>query len=646
MPADSKNETPRSAAQPAGAKPPAAKPSAAETAKAALRRLALSKLEPTPENYARAWSEEGGAPPVAAPAPAAPPGSGAKAKPVYDRIAARLFDDAAQREEFSQSLQQADWESARGFVERAAEAQLALAQGWTQTIEKLARGLERGGRQWTAARKKDSLQRVLEANRSDIARLHQRMKQLVASWDGDVTDDTIPMDEITESGSPSVSTKGVETLDSGPGPASQAIEVRGGVDRCAPERASPASAVVGGPVSDGDWPPVLEQYDATLRAALPAGDERADALALELRELQSGLLRDGATARLRAQAEDVCERARRLLAHRHHLVDELHRLALEMSAGFADVAEEGSWVKGQTESLQLSLGESPNVRSVRAASEMLAQTRARQHQVRAERDSARAALKDAIQQMLTELDALGDHTGQFSDSLARYVDTIANAESLEGLAGVVRQMVAESRAVHGLVSETQERLHEGRQRAAELEAHVRTLEGELRRLSDEVSTDVLTEVANRRGLMQAFDVETARLERQGGELAIGLLDIDNFKRLNDTLGHAVGDTALKTLAGHVQKQLRAVDIVARFGGEEFVVLLPGVPVDEAQLTLTRLQRTLTASLFMHDGREVFVTFSAGVTRFRPGEALEAALERADEALYEAKRTGKNRTCIG
>ena len=641
MPADSKNETPRPAVKSAGAKP-----SAAETAKAALRRLTLSKLEPTPENYARAWSEEGGAAAVPAPATTAPVASSGKAKPVYDRIAARLFDETAQREEFSQSLQQADWESARGFVERAAEAQLALAQGWAQTIEKLARGLERGGRQWTAARKKDSLQRVLEANRSDIARLHQRMKQLVASWDGDVTDDTISVDASADDAGAPVSTKGVETLDSGAGAASQAIEVRGGVDRPAAGRAAPERAMHGRPVSNGDWPLVLEQYDATLRAALPAGDERADALAVELRELQASLLQEGATVPLRAQAEDVCERARRLLAHRHHLVDELHRLTLEMSAGLADVAEEGSWVKGQTESLKLSLGESPNVRSVRAASEMLAQTRARQQQVRVERDGARVALKDAIQQMLTELDALGDHTGQFSDSVARYVDTIANAESLESLAGVVLQMVAESRAVHGLVSETQERLHEGRQRAAELEAQVRTLESELRRLSDEVSTDVLTEVANRRGLMQAFDVETARLERQGGELAIGLLDIDNFKKLNDTLGHSVGDTALKTLAGHVQKQLRAVDIVARFGGEEFVVLLPGVPVDEAQGTLTRLQRTLTASLFMHDGREVFVTFSAGVTRFRPGEALEAALERADEALYEAKRTGKNRTCIG
>ncbi len=612
------------------------KQSAAETAKAALRRLALSKLEPTPENYARAWAEEGGAPPVAAPAPAAPAPAAAspKARNVYERIAARLFEDGTQREEFSQAMQRADWEAARGLVERAAESQLGLAQGLAQTIEKLARGLERGGRQWTAARKKDSLQRVLEANRSDVSRLHQRMKQLVASWDGDVTDDTIAVDASDDDAT--TSARGVETLDTGGEPPSRSDQARDASHR-------PAAA---GDTTHGDWPPVLQQYDATLHVALPADDDRAIELAGELRELQAGLLREGATTALRAQAESLCERARRLLAHRHHLVDELHRLTLEMSAGLAEVAEEGSWVKGQTESLKLSLGESPSVRSVRAASEMLAQTRARQARVRAERDSARVALKDAISQMLTELDALGDHTGRFSDSVSRYVDTIANADSLESLASVVRQMVEESRAVHGLVSETQGRLNEGRQRASELEARVQSLEGELRRLSDEVSTDVLTEVANRRGLMQAFDVETARLERQGGELSVGLLDIDNFKKLNDTLGHSVGDMALKTLAGHVQKQLRAVDIVARFGGEEFVVLLPGVPVDEAQVTLTRLQRTLSASLFMHDGREVFVTFSAGVTRFRPGEALEAALERADEALYEAKRTGKNRTCIG
>ena len=126
---------------------------------------------------------------------------------------------------------------------------------------------------------------------------------------------------------------------------------------------------------------------------------------------------------------------------------------------------------------------------------------------------------------------------------------------------------------------------------------------------------------------------------------MGLIDIDNFKRLNDSLGHSVGDQALKALAAQVRAELRPADHVARFGGEEFVVLLPGVSSTEAQEVLTRLQRSLSMSLFMHEGREVFVTFSAGVTRWRDGEALEAAVERADTALYEAKRTGKNRTCV-
>jgi len=85
--------------------------------------------------------------------------------------------------------------------------------------------------------------------------------------------------------------------------------------------------------------------------------------------------------------------------------------------------------------------------------------------------------------------------------------------------------------------------------------------------------------------------------------------------------------------------------VARYGGEEFVVLLPETPADEGQQVLTRLQRTLSAEFFTHEDKKVFITFSAGVTAYRPGEAIEAALERADVGLYEAKRTGKNRTCV-
>ena len=167
----------------------------------------------------------------------------------------------------------------------------------------------------------------------------------------------------------------------------------------------------------------------------------------------------------------------------------------------------------------------------------------------------------------------------------------------------------------------------------------------MRRLSDEVTTDPLTQVANRRGLLQAFEALRAGHQRSGNALAVGLLDIDNFKRLNDELGHGVGDEALRALAATVGQTLRPTDVVARYGGEEFVVLLPDTPADEGQQILTRLQRSLSGGLFLHEEKQVLVTFSAGVTAYREGEAIEVALERADQALYEAKRTGKNRTCI-
>jgi diguanylate cyclase len=143
-------------------------------------------------------------------------------------------------------------------------------------------------------------------------------------------------------------------------------------------------------------------------------------------------------------------------------------------------------------------------------------------------------------------------------------------------------------------------------------------------------------------LASSFLAEGARCG-ETGVLAVGLIDVDNFKKLNDSLGHAAGDEALKALATQVRTQLRPADHVARYGGEEFVVLLPATGADEACEVLTRLQRSLSTGLFMHEGRDVFVTFSAGVTVWRAGEPLDAAIERADGALYEAKRAGKNRT---
>jgi diguanylate cyclase len=581
----------------------------AQLAKGALRRLALAQREPTPENYARAFAEEAGeAPPPPAPIPApAPVPVTAMPSPATDGAA------------------------------------------WAGLIERIARQLERPGQQWTPARRKDSLQRVLTGSRSDASRLLQRLQGLTSAWEADRPAEALDL-------SPDPGAAGVSAPHSAPATGPQSA------DLSAHRPAGDPAGTIASPNRYSPWPTAASALHAGIRAGLAAGDPRADALAAALADEMAALADSLATEPVQAAhlatLQQLCARAQRFFAHRHHLIDELGALCRELAAGLTDLAEDESWARGQCASLQARLGEAaadapggPSVRSVRAATELLAETRARQVRVRSERQSAQAAIKTLIQRMISEAGDLGDHAGRFQHSLTGHAQAIAGADSLASLAGVVQAMLDDSRAVQSAVNASRDRLQGDQAQAQGLQQRVRELESELRRLSDEVATDALTQVANRRGLMQAFDTLVGSGERsqhagQAPLLAVGLLDIDNFKKLNDTLGHAAGDQALKALASAVRERLRPVDHLARFGGEEFVVLLPGSPLPEAQQALTRLQRGLSQGLFMHDGKEVFVTFSAGVTAWQPGEPLEAALERADEALYEAKRTGKNRTCTG
>lgn len=565
--------TPRAAAPRAGADnlPP-------QLAKAALRRLVMEKLEPTPENYARAYSQEAGTPlPAAA------------AAPVVDK------------------------------EESAAQA-VALAG----LIERVVRGVQRGGRQWTAARKKDSLQRVLSSSRSDVQRLQQRLGQLLAGWESDTIDGAVDS----------------EALD--------AVVEQPWSDPTQPAPLMEQGASAGPAAADTTpvWQELLASLGGTLQLAMPPPPTASAELADELAALVKRIQERGPTVGQSGELDQLCKRAARVLAHRHHLIDQLSGLCEQLTASLTDLAEDDSWAKGQCEAMQNEIELGLTARSVRSVTELLDNTRERQKQLRVERAKAQDSLKTLITQMLSELGELGSQTGRFHENLGRYAGVIEKADSLESLAGVVREMVEESRTVQSLVKVAQGKLQYEHERATGLSERVVELETELRRLSDEVSTDQLTKIANRRGLLQAFDAEKARLEREGTPLSIGLLDVDNFKKLNDELGHNAGDVALKTLAEVVSKALRPMDLVARYGGEEFVVLLPNTPVAEGEQILTRLQRSLSGGLFMHENKKIFVTFSAGVTAYRPGERIEVALERADEALYEAKRTGKNRTCVG
>ena len=164
---------------------------------------------------------------------------------------------------------------------------------------------------------------------------------------------------------------------------------------------------------------------------------------------------------------------------------------------------------------------------------------------------------------------------------------------------------------------------------------------ELERARAEARTDALTGSLNRRGLEEAWTRETARTERTGEPLALVVLDLDDFKRLNDECGHAAGDRALVLVSFLAQSVLRPGDGIARLGGEEFALLLPGADAPAARRIARRLAFALAREARPLRGGGSTLTFSAGVVVRGPGERLAAAIERADGALYEAKRMGKD-----
>jgi len=606
----------------------------AQLAKAALQRLAQARLEPTPENYARAYAIEAGGE-----SPAAAGGVPERVQQLLSRLISLALPSGGTRQELQAALREQRYDELLREVDKLLDSAgpAAQAEALAQAIERLVRGLERGGRHWTLARKKEGINRVLELSRSDSHKMAKRLNQLAASWDKDGDGGDVETDGGLDEpgGTPSqFFAESAFAADTG-----FAESSRTGLREPAPAAARAAPSA---------WPEVGGELGATVRHALRSPQAEAtpaDALMRELDAAQAELKADGATPERAAQMAALCQRARHLLDHRRHLFDELGGLCRELSGSLVDLAEDDSWARGQAEAMNQTLAQGLSSRGVRTVSDLLAGTRERQRALRDERSRARDALKGLIQRMLSELGELGQHTDRFQNSVGRYANAIEQADSLESLAGTVREMVEESRSVQGLVAQTQARLTLEHDRAAALTQRVDELEGELRRLSNEVHTDQLTQVANRRGLIQAFGIEQARAERESTRVALALLDIDNFKKLNDSLGHHAGDIALKSLAERVQASLRPGDMVARYGGEEFVLMLPDTPLDEAQAVLVRLQRSLSAALFKHEGKDVFVTFSAGVTLYRPGETLEAALDRADVALYEAKHTGKNRACI-
>jgi diguanylate cyclase (GGDEF)-like protein len=155
-------------------------------------------------------------------------------------------------------------------------------------------------------------------------------------------------------------------------------------------------------------------------------------------------------------------------------------------------------------------------------------------------------------------------------------------------------------------------------------------------------TDPLTGVLNRSTLLSVFQKETALTKRHHSSLSLLMLDIDFFKKVNDSYGHAAGDEALKTLTNCMHETVRESDPIFRLGGEEFAILLNDTDIDGAKLLAKRLRRAVETSSITYEEHQFSMTVSIGLTELKENEALDCIMQRADSALYTAKESGRNK----
>lgn len=307
-----------------------------------------------------------------------------------------------------------------------------------------------------------------------------------------------------------------------------------------------------------------------------------------------------------------------------------------------ELVADDQWLRGQMNVVIQAIASPLDMDALRQAKQNLKDVIFRQSLLKQGLAEVRTTLKQMVLSFVDELGNLSETTGDYHDSVENLSQKIRQTNDVNQLNLLLEEVLRETREVQTRTLQSRQEVLTARRRVDDAEHKIAELEAELQKASEKVHTDYLTGTLNRRGLKEAFDRDLAIAEREKTPTSVALLDIDNFKELNDNFGHKVGDDVLVHLARLIKESVRPGDSVARYGGEEFLILLPNADIAQAATVLTRLQRALTTYFFLHDNRKVLITFSTGVTRHLPGETQETVSARADRALYQAKRSGKNR----
>ncbi|TAJ83562.1 MAG: diguanylate cyclase [Gallionellaceae bacterium] len=552
-----------------------------EVARETLIILASRKLAPTPENYSKVFQEISGVPaPVAAEDP--PPNTGTP--------------------------------------------KLELA--WSDLIQDLLRQLETPHKGITITRKKDGLETVLNRFSAKPDELFTKLQGLLRSW----------------------STAPTASMDIPPPPAASGAATP--VPGSAPQTggtANPAAGVIAPPGSGGKdnaqgHQELISQLRELLAQTLENSLTTQPELSTEIKELAQ---------QVRATDNNHIYELANKLRHfwiklelrggdKTRIQEGLVRLLRLLVENVGELVADDQWLHGQIVTLQEIIANPIDKRVIADAERNLRDAIVKQGLLQKSLSDAKSTLKGLMTAFIDRLGDLSETTGLYHTKIEGYGQKIGGASNLADLGHILEDIMHDTRIIQDSALRSHHELVDARKQADEAEARIKQLEQELEQISEMVHEDQLTGVLNRRGMDETFAKELHRADRGKTPVCVALLDIDNFKKLNDTLGHQAGDQALIHLARVIKECLRPADTVARYGGEEFVIILPDTPLKEGVEAVERLQRELTKKFFLNNNERILVTFSAGVALRNDDEDQEDILGRADKAMYLAKKTGKNR----
>ena len=330
-------------------------------------------------------------------------------------------------------------------------------------------------------------------------------------------------------------------------------------------------------------------------------------------------------------AEDQAEIKANLLKLLHLIFQNIGELSLD-----------DRWLKGQIDGLMVASTPPLSLRRLDDLERRLKDVIFKQTEAKGRALEAQEEMRLMLLTFIERLSQMSDSTSVFQVKLEESARLIEQAKTLAEIAPVLKEVVGATRGMASDSLTTRDQLRSMREKTMSNDAEIAKLHQDLDRVSTLARHDPLTGALNRKGLDEAVKREVSNFRRKETPLSVGLLDIDNFKLLNDRLGHATGDEALAHLSMVARECIRPQDTLARYGGEAFVVLLPDTPLDRGIEAMTRLQRELTTRVFLAGTEKIMMTFSAGVAQLAPAESVDDAIKRADQAMYRAKRAGKNR----